>query len=156
MEFTNLEKTLQEYIEEVANLYKKKLHSDNKIATGDLINSVKAKFEILGDLYVCELELEDYYKYVENGSRPHWPPPEVIKKWIKDKPVIPREMHGITPTTDQLAFLISRKISRVGIRAGLQLTETIEELNAKWISIIEDALQKDIEEYIEEIILTIK
>lgn len=153
MDFYNLETALQNYIKEVAELYKNKLKRDNKKATGELINSVRAELDIDGNLYICELSLVDYYKWVEDGSRPHWPPPDAIKKWIKDKPILPREVDGIKPTNDQLAYLIGRKIARKGISAGLQLSETIEELNTKWLPMIEDALTKDIEKYLEEIMI---
>lgn len=153
MEFENLERVLKEYGEEVAQFYKKKLISDNKKATGDLINSVKSQIEIAGEKYIVELELADYWKYVESGAKPHWPPVNKIIKWIKDKPIIPREVKGIKPTTEQLAFLIGRKISRDGIKGGLQLSETVAELNSKWMPIIEDAITKDILKDLEEIII---
>lgn len=152
MEFENLEKALNDYIEELADLYKRKLISDNKKASGDLINSVTANVEIDGNLYIAELELADYWKYVENGSKPHWPPKDAILKWIKKKPIIPRANKGITPTNDQLAYLIGRKIARDGIKPGYQLTMSIQQLNGKWLPLIEEAISKDILSYLETII----
>ena len=98
--------------------------------------------------YIGALELADYWKYVEYGSKPHFPLISAILKWVKDKPVIPRPMNGITPTQQQLAFLIARKISRDGIKAGNQLMNTIEGVNASFMPILEDALAKDIKEYL--------
>lgn len=147
-DFKNVEKALNDYMVEVQRLYKDKLIADNKKATGNLINSIKIKIMVDGWNYIGALELADYWKYVEYGSKPHFPPISAILKWVKDKPVIPRPMNGITPTQQQLSFLIARKISRDGIKAGNQLRNTIEGVNASFMPILEDALAKDIKEYL--------
>ena len=153
LQFPNLEKVLADYMNAVKDLYKEKLLADDKKATGYLIQSIKVQIEHNNWNYIGELSLADYWKYVEYGSKPHFPPVSAILKWIKDKPVIPREINGITPTNQQLAFLIGRKISRDGIKAGNQLANTIEELNAIWLPLIEAALEKDIEEGLARIII---
>lgn len=147
-DFKNVEKALNDYMVEVQRLYKDKLIADDKKATGNLINSIKIKIMVDGWNYIGALELADYWKYVEYGSKPHFPPISAILKWVKDKPVIPRPMNGITPTQQQLSFLIARKISRDGIKAGNQLRNTIEGVNASFMPILEDALAKDIKEYL--------
>lgn len=152
--FKNLEKALADYMNAVSNLYKEKLIADGKKATGNLIQSIKANVVVDGWNYTGELSLADYWKYVESGRRPgKFPPPSTILKWIQDKPIIPREMNGITPTNEQLSFLIGRKIARDGIDAGNQLANTIEELNAIWLPIIEQALEQDINEGLSRIIV---
>ena len=152
-EFKNLYQSLTEYTNAVAELYKNKLIEDDKKATGNLIQSVKAIVEIDGWNYMGELSLVDYWKYVEYGSKPHWPPVNAILKWIEAKPVIPREINGITPTNQQLAFLIGRKISRDGISPGNQLATSIEELNAIWLPVLEEAIEKDLRDGLERIII---
>lgn len=156
MEFTHTLNVLEDFSIEFEKLYKDKLKRDGHVATGDLINTMHGEVKVDDDIFTFQLSLQEYWKWIESGTKPHFPPIEAIKKWIIAKPVIPREMHGIKPTTDQLAFLIARKISRDGTRAGLEYSETVNELNAVLEKKISDALQKDIEEYIEEIILTIK
>lgn len=52
-----------------------------------------------------------YVDPVEFGSRPHWPPVEPIRFWVLRKLGVPvDEVPGV-------AFLVSRKISRVGTPA---------------------------------------
>jgi len=152
--FEHLNQTLTDYMAAVSELYKQKLIADDKKATGNLIQSVKANVVIDNWNYIGELSLADYWKYVEHGRKAgKFPPPAAILKWIKDKPVIPREVNGITPTNEQLAFLIGRKIAEDGIEAGNQLANTIEELNAIWLPKIEEALEQDINEGLARIIV---
>ena len=143
-EFTNLKKALEDYMNEVSRIYKGKLTSDGHKATGKLIGSVKVEVSIGPTQYTGELRLEDYWKYIEYGTKPHWPPPKSILKWINAKPILPRAINGITPSKDQLAYLIGRKISKVGTKAGNELGDTIDEVNAKYRGIIEAAVEKDL------------
>lgn len=145
-EFPNLKNALEDYIEDIKNHYKDKLQGDNKIATGKLINSVKASIKIGATEYTGELRLQDYWKYLEYGTKPHWPPKSAILKWIHAKPILPRAINGITPTQDQLAFLIGRKISRVGTKAGVYLGDTIDDINSWYQIRFSEALEKDIGE----------
>lgn len=156
IEFTNLERVLQEYIESVKDGYKDLLKKDGHYASGELINTMKCKIEVQGNLYVAELHLQDYWKYVENGTKPHWPPPSAILKWIEVKKIIPHEINGITPTKEQLSYLIGRKISRVGTKGGLELTQTLNQLNNTWTEKISNALEMDIAESLDEIMIEIK
>ena len=144
-EFTNLKKALEDYMDAVSRVYKGKLTSDGHKATGKLIGSVKASVQIGSTQYIGELRLEDYWKYIEYGTKPHWPPPQALLKWIQAKPILPRAINGITPSNDQLAYLIGRKISRTGTKAGNELGNTIDEVNATYRPIIEQAVEQDLQ-----------
>lgn len=144
-EFLNLKKALEDYMEEVSRVYKGKLTSSGHKATGKLIGSVKASVQIGSTQYIGELKLEDYWKYIEYGTKPHWPPPQALLKWIQAKPILPRAINGITPSKDQLAYLIGRKISKTGTKAGGELGNTIDEVNATYRPIIEQAVEKDLQ-----------
>ena len=144
-EFLNLKKALEDYMEAVSRVYKGKLTSDGHKATGKLIGSVKASVQIGSTQYIGELRLEDYWKYIEYGTKPHWPPPNAILKWIQAKPILPRAINGITPSPNQLAYLIGRKISQTGTKAGNELGNTIDEVNATYRPIIEQAVEKDLQ-----------
>lgn len=143
-EFTNLKKALEDYMNAVQRIYKGKLTASGHKATGKLIGSVKASVQIGSTQYIGELRLEDYWKYIEYGTKPHWPPKNAILKWIQAKPILPRAINGITPSNDQLAYLIGRKISRTGTKAGNELGNTIDEVNATYRPIIEQAVEKDL------------
>lgn len=153
--FWHLQEALEEIGKEIVRLYKMRLEMPdikgfNHIATSDLVNSVN--FIVARDdreIWV-ELHLEDYWKYLEYGTPPHWPPVDAIKEWIKIKPVLPRpDKNGKLPTQEQLAYLIGRKISRDGTQPYMMYNQTLDALN-NWISNkIEEAVTLDLEEDVE-------
>lgn len=142
--FDNLMQTLQEYAQEVRNLYQDKLITHDRIASGKLLNSVEYRIDYNGTEYSVKLLMEDYWKYVENDTKPHFPPLNKILEWIQVKPVIPRpDKEGNIPTPKQLAYLIGRKISKVGTQGSHDLEEAIEEINLKYKDKMIYALRQD-------------
>lgn len=158
--FDNLTQALWEYGEEVKDLYQRRLAADGKKATGNLINNISVKVSYKGLNYVVYLELEDYFKYVEEGAPAHWPPRDKILDWIKVKPILPTpDENGKLPTQETLAFLISRAMAgkspnqanlknpEGGIKAGHQLRDTIQAVNNYYMPILQEALEKDFDLY---------
>lgn len=148
--FPNLEKALNDFISDFINTYKGLLIRDNKKATGDLIRSIKPiEIEFSNNKMSGSISLASYWKYVEYGRRPgKFPPPNKILDWVKIKPVIPRPVNGIKPTEKQLAFLISRKIARDGIKPGNQFEEALNLSWAKNKDNISNAISADLQEMI--------
>lgn len=144
LSFENLRQTLEEYGQEVRNLYQDKLITHDRIATGELLNSVEFQVEGDGQRWEVSLNVAEYWKYVENDTRPHWPPVNKILEWIRAKPVLPRpDKNGKLPTPEGLAFLIARKISRAGTKGTHDLEESIEEINERYRDKIALAIAKD-------------
>lgn len=119
-------------IKEITNLFaaalKDKLEENGSNATHQLSNSIKDIVKFDGKYLTVSIQLEDYYKYVENGRKAgKFPPVEKIKEWIKVKPVIPRGKNGKVPNENQLSYLIGRKIAREGTRANPFLEPTIRD-----------------------------
>ena len=104
-------------------VYKQELQ--NNKATGTLANTASYMTKFDGKYLTISLNLQDYWKYVEDGTKPHFPPIEDILQWIKVKPVLPRKNNGKLPTQKQLAYLISRKISKVGTKAYKPLNKAM-------------------------------
>lgn len=148
--FPNLEKAINDFINDFINTYKVLLIRDNKKATGDLIKSIKPiEIEFSNNKMSGSISLASYWKYVEYGRRPgKFPPQNKILDWIKIKPVLPRPVNGIKPTEKQLAFLISRKIARDGIKPGNQLEEALNLSWAKNKDNISYAISADLQEMI--------
>lgn len=146
LNFSNLENALNQFIKDFIDSYKTILIRDNKKASGNLINSLKpVSLEFKDNKYTASISLASYWKYVEYGRKPgKFPPPDKILDWIKIKPIIPRPNKGITPSQKQLAFLISRKIARDGIKAGNQFSETLNLVWAKNKDSIEKAIDSDL------------
>lgn len=149
MEWTNLHKALEEFARDFRNAYQDRLIRSDRIASGKLLNSVEYMVKKNGTDFSISLELEDYWIYVEDDTRPHFPPIDKIREWIKVKPVLPRAINGKLPTENQLAYLISRKISQVGTKGSHDLENTIEALERDFEDRIGDAIALDIEKAIE-------
>lgn len=144
LNFENLRKVLEEYGQEVRNLYQDKLILHDRVASGELLNSVEFVVEGNGQRWEVSLNVAKYWKYVENDTRPHWPPVNKILEWIRVKPVLPRpDKNGKLPTPEGLAFLIARKISRVGTKGTHDLEGSIEEINERYREKIVYAIAKD-------------
>lgn len=151
----NLKRVLEEFGNELRNTYQDKLIRDDKIATGELLNSVEYKVDYDDRSITLSLELAEYWKWVEEGREPGgayppWDDPnEGILNWIKMKPVVPEERNGVLPTEKQLAFLIARKIAEEGIEPGYQLRDAKKDLMDDFEDKIDEAITLDVEQYLD-------
>ena len=137
--------TLEEYSEKAKELYKRKLTDKDINASYKLFNSVETTVKRGDDEFTVTINLEDYWKDVEDGKEPG-DPPSIGKliSWIRIKPVIPyADSRGRLPTEKQLAFLIWRKIDEKGTDGRHVLAETVEELNNYYLPKLQQALDSD-------------
>lgn len=123
-----IEKIVQQLIE----TYKNNLKEGGHVATGDLMNNISYKIKTQKGDYRVEIIMEEYWKYLETGTKPHFPPLEAIRKWITIKQILPRmSADGRLPTLSSLAYLIGRKISLKGTpRLGL-MAHSLNEIDFK-------------------------
>lgn len=152
IEFKNLEKALKDYADAIRDQYKDNLERDNRRATGNLITSINSKIEVNGNEFEIQLQLADYWYYVENGrGAGGFPPINKILEWIRVKPILPHpDSRGKLPTEKQLAFLIGRKIANEGYEGSNDLGDALNEVD--YDTIIEEALDKDVLGCIDEIL----
>ena len=150
---TALVDILRELGENVREGYLNKLIRNGRPTTENtLASTVTSTVEVNGTTYSVVLNLQEYWKYVEEGTRPHWPPPSAILHWIEVKPVIPRpDEKGRIPTPKQLAYLIGRKIAREGTKGTHDLRETTDTLLGYYEDRIKEALETDCLRYIEKV-----
>ena len=150
---SHLVEVLQELGDEVKDAYIKGLEEHGHRASGDLISSVEAEVQVKGTTYYVYLNLRDYWKYVEENTRPHWPPKDAIDRWIFIKPVIPRPLsNGKLPTPAQLSFLIRRKIALEGTTGTHDLRDAKADIIPKFRERLAEALHRDALAYIEKIL----
>lgn len=149
--FKRLQEALAQYAQAIADQYKTNLENSGRRASGELISSVNTKVSVDGNEFVIELQLEDYWKYVEEGRGPGgFPPPDKILQWIRMKPILPTPLaNGKLPTENQLAYLIGRKIANEGFDGTNDLSNTMEEVDYE--QIIQDALDQDVMECIDDL-----
>lgn len=158
--FEHLTDTLQLWGEIIAEEYKNKLSSEGINASGKLSNSVKSLFSINGTTYEVDLQLESYWKQIEEGRGPTKSNGDgqlrrSILEWIRVKPILPTPYDGKLPTEEQLAYLISRKIHMLGYEGKQPLKKTIDGLKDDIYRDIEAALAKDLSTDIMHILSTI-
>ena len=140
MEYTNLIKILNTIGTEIRDKYKEKIKT-GAYATGKLYNSVQYKVSVTDSSVKLSLNLEDYWINVENGrvAGKKMPPISVIRKWMLSKSI---------PDKNGLAYLISRKISKKGIKAKPYLRQTKNEVIPNYMDDITKAINKDLKESI--------
>ena len=134
-------------VQDLLNRYKQKMKDENHIASGNLYNTAKYKCSFDGKWFEVSFILDSTWRYLENGTKPHFPPLEAIEKWITVKHIIPTTDNGRVPTTRQLAFLIARGISKNGTKPTKLLQHTIDGAD-DLIDLIIDDLAKQLQEEI--------
>lgn len=150
---TYLELALQEYAERVRERYRDNLARNDHHASGNLMSTIRAYVEVHGTTYEACLDLQDYWKYVEEDTRPHWPPRDAILKWIAIKGIIPRpDGNGRLPKPEQLAYLIQHKIAEDGTIGTHDLAEAKAATLPEFEESITRALERDTLAFLEKII----
>lgn len=140
--------------QQIADVYKGKMKQAGYDQNGELMNFSWVT-EVNGNLFELYFNLPDYWIYAENGRKPgKFPPPDAILKWIQFKRLVPNPgRNGKIPNTNQLVYLISRKIALKGTEGKHLLQQTIDEtydtLVDRLVEAITDELEKEIDNDIE-------
>lgn len=143
--FQRVADVLDEMGKAIGEAYKKNLTDSNRNASHNLYNSIKSHVRVNNTTYDVELDMEHYWKYIEYGTKPHFPPVNKILEWVRIKPVLPTPMqNGKLPTEEDLAWMIARKIEREGTEGKPDLENALESELDMWESKIEDALDSDV------------
>lgn len=144
-----------EVCNQIADIYRKKMDAADYNKQGELYN-FKWTTEWKDNLFEIVFDLPQYFPYAENGRRPgKFPPPDAILKWVQFKRLVPRPgRDGKVPSTNQLVYLISRKIATKGTEGKHLFEKTLDDPNLdnlanKLVELITAELEKEIEKYIE-------
>lgn len=138
----------------LAEIYKEKIDEAGAVATGELKN-FQTTIALGEEHFMIYFNLQDYWKWVERGRRPgKQPPTSAIEHWIEVKHLVPNPMNNKIPSTQQLAFLIARKIGREGYEGRYPLKNTMESPQALTIiNEIKTVLIKKIKDEINAILI---
>lgn len=144
-----------EVCNQIADIYRKKMDAADYNKQGELYN-FKWTTEWKDNLFELYFELPQYFPFSEYGRRPgKFPPPDAILKWIQFKRLVPRPgRDGKVPSTNQLVYLISRKIATKGTEGKHLFEKTLDDSNLdnladKLVELITTEFEKEIEKYIE-------
>jgi hypothetical protein len=160
IDLSELQKVLQDLANDIRDNYKEHLqHSDRYTKKGvpsgysqRLIDSVKTQVVVGDNAYEVTMTLNDYWKYVEDDTRPHFPPVNKILEWVQIKPVPRPDANGRIPSQQSLAFLIGRAISKYGTKGSHDLEKVKEGVIPWYKEKIAIALGHDMENYIRKIV----
>ena len=152
IKFTHLAAVLEEYAIAVRNKYQDRLILHDKVASGELLNSIEFVTHFQGMDYWVGLRLEDYWKYVEYGTDPHSAPYSKIYEWVRVKPVLPRPKNCKLPTPEQVAWAVWGKIKYHGTEETPDLRDTTKEMNALFEQRITEAIDADMGDAIDGVI----
>ena len=147
LKFDNLLAVLEEYAIAIRNQYQDNLIDNDHVASEQLLNNVNYIITKEGNEISVSLRLQDYWKYVECDTKPHFPPVDKIREWIRIKPVLPYpDNNGKLPTENQLAYLIGRKISEEGTTGTHDLREAVTKINDQYEELIGLAINEDLKD----------
>lgn len=144
--------------EQIAQIYRDKMSNAGYDPNGELMKFTWVT-EYNGNLFELNFNLPDYYIFAENGRRPgKFPPPNAILKWVQFKRLVPRPgRDGKVPSTNQLVYLISRKIATNGTQGQHLFEKTLNDPNLdkladNLVELITAQFEKEIEKEIQNII----
>ena len=151
---TAQEQQLNSYTQQLAQLYKDKIDEVGRVASGDLKN-FESYFTLDDEHFRIYFNLQEYWKWVENGRPPgKQPPRSAIEKWIEVKHIVPNPVNNKIPSTKQLAYLIGRKIGKEGYEGKHPLKQSMESAAATTIiNEIKQVLINKIKEEFHEILV---
>ena len=146
---------ITEVCNQIADIYRKKMDAADYNKQGELYN-FKWTTEWKDNLFEVYFDLPPYFPFAENGRRPgKFPPPDAILKWVQFKRLVPRPgRDGKVPSTNQLVYLISRKIATKGTEGKHLFEKTLDDPNLdkladNLVELITAEFEKEIEKYIE-------
>ena len=161
IDFTELRKVLEEFAQEFKDQYRAGLlshgrftqYGEDRLVDSVDANQVQAMIREGDEAWTVTINLNEYWKYVENDTRPHWPPPSAILRWVEIKPVLPHpDANGRIPSPRSLAYLIGRKISRDGTTGSHDFKTAQETTIERFRVRIRAAMVRDVQNYVRQVL----
>lgn len=134
--------TLIQILNNLIERYKTVLKENGRVASGNLLNSIKGEIRVDNNIYSFIINLNDYWKFLENGVNGTAVDngsiysfnskainTDAIEKWITVRGIVPHSINNKIPSTKQLAYAISRSIARNGIKGGHYLNNSLQSTN---------------------------
>lgn len=154
-EYPNLERVLREMGDRMRDFMRARLERNGTNASSKLSDSITALVRKDNQAYEVLISLEDYWKWVENGTEPHWAPIQPLREWVLVKPLVPEERNGKLPTVEQLAHAVQWKIAREGTEAQPFFWNSVEDAVRDFEERVEEAIELDIGENVDTLMLAL-
>lgn len=159
IEWRHLEETLKNFADYFIQEARNNLSDNNSNASFNLYNSFEKIIEIGDDWFSVKISLEDYWKYVEEGTGPshkpdargqYWPPIKPLINWVSDKNIQPSypDANGRIPSVEQLPYMIKNKIHNEGTEPHPFFEPAKQDAISRFELSIDLAIAEDVDEYI--------
>lgn len=150
---------LEEMAQEFAQLYTENLTKHDRLAAGELIRAVASTRVVVdGTTYEVSVDLPQYWKYVDTGTRGRntglpsrkFPPFSKILNWVRVKPSLPRPLtiDGKPVSDERFAGKVAGKIMWYGTKGTHDFEDAQREVIEKYKDRIAEALGHDALYYI--------
>lgn len=144
IKWTHLEETLNSFAEYFIQMAREHLQENNSNASYTLFDSFEKVIQIDDDYFSVKIGLEDYWKYVEEGTSPHYPPIKPLLDWVAVKQGVPK--------VEGFAYAVQNKIAKEGTEAKPFFEPAKIEAIEHFEEAISLAIEEDIDRYISECI----
>lgn len=137
--FMSIQKAVAISMAHVVRAAVKYIRTRDIIAEGSLLSSITSVVRRETERIIGEAGTNmQHAVFVHQGTRPHWPPPGPIQKWVALK-----MRRGMLETDDirSTAFLVSRAISRRGTRARPFLAVSLRSQQSRMVREVVKAIQ---------------
>lgn len=166
IQWKNTEAVLKEYAITAQELMQDKLLQSGRVATGYLMDSINTRVVTGSSTIAVEMDLAEYWEYIEMDTRPHFPPHLPVFEWVTAKPILPQnegkirtrgKKKGIPYTREELqhgiAWAIQHKIDAHGTKGTHDLEETCAALNAEYAERLNAAISADLGDVADAIVM---
>lgn len=147
IKWDNLYRVLNEYADYFVQVAQDNIQANGNYASGQLSQTMGEEREITfeNDYLSVKVSLMDYWVYLENGTGPHMPPIDAIRRWVEVKFNVP-EIEGI-------AWAVANKIKKEGTDAHPFFEQSKSVALEQFENSIAYALQEDMLGYMEDTVL---
>lgn len=153
MTWDNTIAVLEAYAEEVKTRLQDALVEHSHMASNTLFNTMDFHVEATDDDISAYLDHEDYLKYLQGGiepagsfGNPGWKAYPFIRDWVEHSP----KFIGLDQKElPRVAYLVTRKIKDKGIEPDPMLEPILEEMYARYLPVIEEAVEQDVSDEVD-------
>lgn len=148
MAFNQLSDALRQVGGLVVRRLSQGLQEDNAIASGRLDKSITFRAFSQDSIVGVNIEMEDYWQYVDEGRKPgKMPPVSKIAQWLTYPNVKEKIGARDTDNVEHLAYSIAKKIGTKGTKGNDFATNVFNSklVNQEIPRLIEDSIGQDIE-----------
>lgn len=173
MQFIETQKALKSFADSVETKAKANLKKKNKVASGELYNSIKYDLKVNPNSFELTFDLTDYWEYVDYGVKgvggtkadgSRWnvkkvtnsrfkytnkrPPISALNGWTIRKGIAPRNSKGQFTSRRGLMFAISNSIFHTGLETTNFFSKPFENEFKKLESDIIEAYSLDVDDFL--------